>query len=30
MSKMKPYRDLKASIDYRLKTSMDFYRLKLV
>ena len=28
MSKMEPYRDFKASIDNRLKTSIDFYRLK--
>ena len=30
MSKMEPYRDFKASIDNRLKTSTDFYRLKLL
>ena len=30
MSKMEPYRDFKASIDYRLKTSIDFYRLKIL
>ena len=26
MSKIEPYRDFEASIDYRLKTSVDFYR----
>ena len=26
MSKIEPYRDFKASKDYRLKTSVDFYR----
>ena len=26
MSKMKPYRNFKVSIDYRLKASIDFYR----
>ena len=30
MSKMEPYCDFKASIDYGLKTSIDFYRLKLL
>ena len=30
MSKMKPYRDFKVSIDYRLKASIDFNRLKLL
>ena len=30
MSKMGPYRDFKASTDYRLKTSIDFYRLKIL
>ena len=30
MSKMESYRDFKASIDNRLKTSIDFYRLKLL
>ena len=27
MSKMEPYRDFEASIDYRIKTSIDFCRL---
>ena len=27
---MEPYHDFKASIDYRLKASIDFYRLKLL
>ena len=30
MSKMELYRDFKASIDNILKTSIDFYRLKLL
>ena len=30
MSKMEPYRNFKASIDYRPKTSIDLYRLKLL
>ena len=27
MSKMKPYRDFKVSIDYRVNSSIEFYRL---
>ena len=27
---MEPYRDFKVSTDYRLKTSIDFYRLKIL
>ena len=30
MSKIEPYHDLKASIDYRLNTSIEFYRLKIL
>ena len=30
MSKVEPYRDFKATIDNRLKTSIDFCRLKLL
>ena len=30
MSKMEPYRDFKASIDNKLKTSINFYRPKIL
>ena len=30
MSKIEPYRDFKASTDYRLKTSIDFCRPKIL